>query len=119
MFYELDNRVFRRRDVLLDRNQTGFLFVLNPERLPILETKKAVDLLDQYDLVVSTLIINKVLPEEADGDFIMERKKHEKQYIELIKETFTKQQLIFVPLFSQDIISEKQLVLFSEYFGKG
>ena len=113
------SRFSKAREVLLDKNQTGFIFVLNPERLPILETKKAIELLNKYDLVVSTLIINKVLPEEADGDFIMERKKHEKQYIELIKETFTKQQLIFVPLFSQDIISEEQLALFSEYFRKG
>ena len=110
------SRFSKAREVLLDKNQTGFIFVLNPERLPILETKKAIELLHKYDLVVSTLIINKVLPVEADGDFIMERKKHEKQYIELINETFTKQQLIFVPLFSQDIISEKHLVLFSEYF---
>lgn len=113
------SRFSEAREVLLDKKQTGFIFVLNPERLPILETKKAIELLNKYDLVVSTLIINKVLPEEADGDFIMERKKHEKQYLELIKETFTKQQLIFVPLFSQDIISGKQLELFSEYFGKG
>ncbi|QUW22661.1 ArsA family ATPase [Sporosarcina sp. Marseille-Q4063] len=113
------SRFSEAREVLLDKKQTGFIFVLNPERLPILETKKAIELLNKYELVVSTLIINKVLPEEADGDFIMERKKHEKQYIELIKETFTRQQLIFVPLFSQDIISEKQLALFSEYFGKG
>jgi arsenite/tail-anchored protein-transporting ATPase len=113
------SRFSKAREVLLDKKQTGFIFVLNPERLPILETKKAIELLNKYDLVVSTLIINKVLPVEADGEFIMERKKHEKQYIELIKETFTKQQLIFVPLFSQDIINEKQLALFSEYFGKG
>jgi arsenite/tail-anchored protein-transporting ATPase len=113
------SRFSEAREVLLDKKQTEFIFVLNPERLPILETKKAIELLNKYDLVVSTLIINKVLPEEADGNFIMERKKHEKQYIELIRETFTKQQLIFVPLFSQDIVSEKQLALFSEYFGKG
>ena len=49
----------------------------------------------------------------------MERKKHEKQYVEMINETFMKQQLIFVPLFSQDIISEEHLALFSEYFRKG
>ncbi|WP_172368898.1 ArsA family ATPase [Sporosarcina jiandibaonis] len=113
------SRFSKAREVLLDKKQTGFIFVLNPERLPILETKKAIELLNKYDLAVSTLIINKVLPEDADGDFIMERKKHEKQYIEMIKETFTKQQLIFVPLFSQDIISEKHLALFSEYFRKG
>ena len=108
-------RFSEARMILLDAEQTGFIFVLNPERLPILETKKALELLDSYDLHVTTLIINKVLPEEADGDFIMERKKHEKKYVKLINETFIKQQLIFVPWFSQDIISKKQLELFSDY----
>ena len=107
------------RKVLLDPEQTGFIFVLNPERLPILETKKALDLLDNYDLHVTTLIINKVLPDEADGDFIRERKKHEVKYVRLINETFSKQQLIFVPWFSQDIISGSQLELFSEYLQEG
>lgn len=107
------------REVLLDAEQTGFIFVLNPERLPILETKKALELLDSYGLRVTTLIINKVLPKEADGEFIMERKKHEKKYVKLINETFVNQQLIFVPWFSQDIVSKKQLELFSEYLQEG
>ncbi|WP_438312496.1 ArsA family ATPase [Sporosarcina sp. FA9] len=106
------------RKVLLDEKQTGFIFVLNPERLPILETKKAIELLNKYNLHVTMLIINKVLPESADGNFIMERKKHEKQYVDKINKTFTQQQLIFVPLFSQDIVSKKQLELFSEYLLK-
>ena len=44
------SRFSKAREVLLDKNQTGFIFVLNPERLPILETKKAIELLDKYDL---------------------------------------------------------------------
>ena len=105
--------------ILLNEEETGFIFVLNPERLPILETKKALELLHQYHLHVKTLIINKVLPEEADGEFLMERKKHEQKYLELIKETFPKQELIFIPLFSQDIISMEQLELFSRQFTEG
>jgi len=108
-------RFSEARKVLLDAKQTGFIFVLNPERLPILETKKALELLESYGLLVTSLIVNKVLPEEADGDFIMERKKHEKKYVRLINETFIKQQRIFVPWFSQDIISKQQLELFSDY----
>jgi arsenite/tail-anchored protein-transporting ATPase len=116
---ERQERFSKARDILLDQNETGFIFVLNPERLPILETKKALDLLDKYHLHVKTLIINKVLPEEADGEFLMERKKHEQKYLKLIVETFPKQQLIHIPLFSQDIISKTQLELFSNHFEKG
>ncbi|AQU78130.1 MULTISPECIES: ArsA family ATPase [Planococcus] len=116
---ERQERFSKARDLLLDEKETGFIFVLNPERLPILETKKALDLLHQYHLHVKTLIINKILPEEADGKFLMERKKHEKKYLQQIEETFPKQKLVQVPLFSQDIISKTQLELFSEYFQKG
>jgi len=109
-------RFSKARDILLSEKQTGFIFVLNPERLPILETQKAIELLHKYDLHVKTLIINKVLPEEVDGAFFQERKKHEKKYTELITDTFTKQQLIYIPLFSQDIVSKNHLELFSKYF---
>lgn len=116
---ERQERFSKARDLLLDEEKTGFVFVLNPERLPILETKKALDLLHNYHLHVNTLIINKVLPEEADGEFLMERKKHEKKYMQQIEETFLKQKLVYVPLFSQDIVSKTQLELFSEYFKEG
>lgn len=116
---ERQERFSKARDLLLNEKETGFIFVLNPERLPILETKKALDLLHKYQLHVKTLIINKVLPEEADGEFLMKRKKHEKKYVHQIEETFSEQKLVYVPLFSQDIISERQLELFSEYFKEG
>ena len=116
---ERQERFSKARAILLNEKETGFIFVLNPERLPILETKKALELLNKYDLHVDTLIVNKVLPAEADGTFLMERRKHEKQYVELIEETFGKQQLIYIPLFSRDITSKEQLELFSEHFRKG
>ena len=116
---ERQERFSKARDILLDEKETGFIFVLNPERLPILETKKALELLHKYHLHVKTLIVNKILPEEADGEFLLERKKHEKKYVELIEQTFTKQQLIYIPLFRQDIISKTQLELFSEHFEEG
>ena len=112
-------RFSKAREILLNELQTGFIFVLNPERLPILETKKAIELLGNYDLKVSTLIVNKVLPEEVDGDFMMERKKHEQQYINQIEKTFLEQKLLYVPLFSKDIVSREQLTRYSHYFEEG
>ncbi|ASN05949.1 ArsA family ATPase [Virgibacillus necropolis] len=107
------------RKILLDPNQTSFVFVLNPERLPILETKKALSLLDDYHLHVKTLLVNKILPENPEGEFLGKRKEHERQYITMIEETFTKQELVYIPLFSNDITDKQQLENFSEYFRKG
>ncbi len=112
-------RFSKAREVLLDGKVTGFVFVMNPERLPILETRKAIELLDKYHLHVKTLIVNKVLPDDVDGDFLLQRKGHEQQYMNTIRDTFTKQQLIYVPLFSRDIMDKQQLNDFSKYFVKG
>src|SRR5699024_3666548 len=91
-------RFSRARDILLDGSVTGFIFVVNPERLSILETKKAVELLDDYHLHVETIIVNKVLPVDVEGDFFSQRKTHEKRYLDMIKDTFSHQELIYVPL---------------------
>ncbi|MFC4556906.1 ArsA family ATPase [Virgibacillus kekensis] len=112
-------RFSKAREVLLDGGITGFIFVMNPERLPILETKKAIELLDKYHLHVKTLIINKILPAEADGEFLGQRKEHEQQYLKMINSNFTGQQLIKVPLFSSDITSKGLLKQFSDYFTEG
>ncbi|MFD2043907.1 ArsA family ATPase [Ornithinibacillus salinisoli] len=109
-------RFSKAREILLNPSTTGFIFVLNPERLPILETKKAINLLDKYHLHVKSLLINKVLPEQSDGGFFLKRKQHEKKYITMIEETFSNQHLIYIPLFPHDITSEEQLDQFSNHF---
>lgn len=108
-------RFKKARHLLLDNEQTGFVFVLNPERLPILETKKAIALLGQYGLFVSTIIINKRLPKEVSGSFMEARKQHEAGYLRTIEAEFQAQKKIYIPLFSQDIIHEQQLRAFSHY----
>lgn len=112
-------RFAKAREILLNTKETGFIFVINPERLPIEETKKALELLDKYHLHVKTLIVNKVLPDDVDGKFLLQRKEHEKQYLSMIKDTFDQQQLVYIPLFSYDIINEQQLAVFGNYYEEG
>lgn len=112
-------RFSKAREVLLDPKQTSFVFVLNPERLPILETQKALELLDKYHLHVKTLIVNKILPDNPEGEFLSNRKKHEGKYVSLIEKSFSKQELLYVPFFSNDITDKQQLEQFGSYFQKG
>src|SRR5699024_8494746 len=79
-------RLAKARELLLDSNQTEFVFVLNPERLSILETEKAIGLLEQYRMQVTSLIINRVLPDDVDGAFFQERKRQEAAYLDLINQ---------------------------------
>ena len=113
---ERQNRFKKAREILLESDKTGFVFVLNPERLPILETKKAIDLLDQYHLHVNTIFVNKVLPDEADGTFLEQRRQHEKQYLQDIEEIFQKQRKIHIPLLPHDITTLDALDAFSAHY---
>lgn len=112
---ERQARFKQAREIMLDDKQTGFIFVLNPEQLPILETKNAIRMLDKYHLHVKTLIVNRVLPNDDEGEFFKQRKKHEQKYVEKIQQTFADKQLFFVPFFSHDIINVQQLEKFSTY----
>lgn len=93
------------RGILMDATQTGYIFVLNPERLPILETEKAIKLLDQYHIHVKVLIVNKVLPDEIKETFFQKRKAREMEYIEEIEAIFKKQEKLYIPLLEEDISS--------------
>ena len=65
------------RNIILNKEMTGFIFVLNPERLPIIETANALKLLNKHDIAVDKLLINKFLSEEIDGEFLKKRKRIE------------------------------------------
>lgn len=112
---ERQSRFEKVRKIMLQSEQTAFIFVLNPERLPILETKAAIGLLDKYHLHVNTLIVNKVLPASVDGMFFQKRKDHEQKYVNEIEKTFHDKRLIYIPLFYHDIIDKEELEQFSSY----
>ncbi|MDW0114971.1 ArsA family ATPase [Sporosarcina saromensis] len=111
---ERQQRFIRVRELLMDCQTTGFLFVLNPERLPILETEKAIDLLHRHSLEVKSIVVNKVLPEHVEGAFWNERKAHEQKYLEMIEQSFNEQEILYVPLLQRDITSFEDLAVFSE-----
>lgn len=112
---ERQQRFSAVREIMLDGSKTGFVFVLNPEQLPIKETKTALEMLDQYHLHVKTLIVNRVLPEQVEDDFLKERKKLEAKHLQNIEETFHDKQLIYIPYFAYDIINYDNLKEFSSY----
>lgn len=111
---ERQHRFARVRELLMDQQTTGFIFVMNPERLPILETEKAIQLLNRHSLQVKSIVVNKMLPVQVEGEFWNERKEHERKYVEMIERTFKNQDILYVPLFQRDIASFEDLAQFSE-----
>jgi arsenite-transporting ATPase len=97
-------RVFQKaRRLLLDAESTAFVLVLIPERLPILESKKAVAALEKFGVPLVGLVVNRVLPEGPIGEFLEERRRQEHEYLAQIEDEFSQVPRIRVPLFPRDV----------------
>ncbi|MEJ2678206.1 MAG: TRC40/GET3/ArsA family transport-energizing ATPase, partial [Gemmatimonadota bacterium] len=91
------------REIVTDASRTAFVFVITPERLPILETRKAVAALGRSKVPVSGLIVNRVLPADAGGEFLARRREREAGYLAEIDEVFGNLPRLRVPLFDSDV----------------
>jgi arsenite-transporting ATPase len=96
-------------DVLRDRRLAAFVLVLVAERLPIEETARAVDALDSAGLHVDALIVNRVLPDELEGEFYRGRLAQERSYRDEIDRRFTRIPRVTVRQFSSDVRSLSDL----------
>lgn len=93
----------KARETLIDKNMISFVFVLNAERLPIEETKKAVSILEKYKIPVNDVVVNRILPDTASDEFWKARKELEKKYLQEIEETFKDKEIIKIPLLNSDV----------------
>lgn len=91
------------RKILLDQGKMSFSFVLNAEKMPIEETKKAVALLRSYKIPVGRVFINKILPSVSADDFWQHKKNQEALYIEKIKREIKVDEYLQIPLFASDM----------------
>jgi arsenite-transporting ATPase len=99
----------RRRKFLVAREQltnaeaTAFTLVVNPDKLSILESTRVADLLGRFDIPVSTLIINRVLPDGSTDKFLQARHRQEQIHRKEIDRTFTNIPRVAIPLLEHDI----------------
>ncbi len=98
----LDN-VTKAKKIMIDDKKMSFVFVLNAEKLPIEETKKAVVMLEKYDIKVDTLVVNRIFPEKIEDDFFKKKKEQETKYLEEINESFKGKNIIKIPMLSSDM----------------
>ncbi len=101
---ERRGRFQRAREILIDAARTSFVFVVTPERLPIWETEKAVASLTKYRIPVGAVVANRVLPEEAVGEFLERRREREELYLERINRAFEAFPILRVALQESDVV---------------
>lgn len=113
------NKFEKARNILIDSENMEFIFVINPEKLPILETKKAIDVLTKYRIPVAGVVVNRTIPDEFchGNEFWSKRKLVERQYMDIINTDFAGKILTILPLLDEDIKGDT-LNIVAEHFIK-
>jgi arsenite-transporting ATPase len=104
-----EERFRRARDFIVDAQAATFIFVVNAEKLPILETKKAITILTKYHIPVGGIIVNRLLPDGEEGAFWTRRRNLERQYLAEIQQEFGPLVLAKLPLLPDDIYGREAL----------
>lgn len=96
-------RLKELRARLMSGRTTAFVLVLIPERLPIEETSRAIDQLDEAGVKIGGLVVNRVLPEHSTDEFLTARRHQEKRYLDEIASRFSKHKRMYLPQFASDV----------------
>jgi arsenite/tail-anchored protein-transporting ATPase len=100
---ERRRRFARARRLLLDPEVTAFVLVLIPEKLPILESAKTLEVLRRHKVPVAGVAVNRVLPDEPLGAFLESRRGQEAEYLARIEREFAALPRVRVPLLPTDV----------------
>lgn len=96
-------RLFHRaRRLLLDAATTAFVFVLTPERLPILETRRAVAALTATGVPIAGAIVNRILPPLENG-FLRQRRDQEARHLAGLADDLPGLPMLRLPMLPNDI----------------
>src|SRR6266508_4601361 len=97
----IKGRINASSSILTDRNKTAFFFVVVPEEMIILDTRKAAELFAHFDVPIAGYVINRVLPEELKTqrvpEYLRNRMEMQQRYLAEIDQTLGSQVLARVP----------------------
>jgi arsenite-transporting ATPase len=103
----IKERINASSRILTDKRRTAFFFVLVPEEMIILDTKKAAELFAKFDVPLSGYVVNRVLPPDLGAghipEYLRNRITMQQRYMKDIQSAFGAQVLAYVPEMERDI----------------
>jgi arsenite/tail-anchored protein-transporting ATPase len=93
--------------ILTDRERTAFYFVVVPEQMILVDTKKAAELFSRFDVPIGGYVVNRLIPEELLSDgapgFLRNRFEMQRGQLREIEQSFGQQVLARVPELERDV----------------
>ena len=103
----IKDRINASSRILTDKARTAFFFVVVPEEMILLDTRKAAELFAKFDVPLSGYIVNRVLPADLGAGtippYLRNRIAMQKKYLDDIKISFGDEVLAYVPEMERDV----------------
>src|SRR6266540_741367 len=103
----IKDRIGASSRILTDKQKTAFFFVVVPEEMIILDTRKAAELFAKFDVPIAGYVVNRVLPEELKQqdlpDYLKNRMTMQERYLGDIDRTLGSGVLARVPELERDV----------------
>jgi arsenite-transporting ATPase len=101
------NRINSASRILTDKERTAFFFVVIPEQMILIDTKKAAELFARFDVPIGGYIVNRVLPEELASQkvpaYLRNRMEMQRGQLEEIRSTLGSQVVGHIPELERDV----------------
>jgi arsenite-transporting ATPase len=101
------NRINSASKILTDKERTAFFFVVIPEQMILIDTKKAAELFARFDVPIGGYVVNRVLPEELASQnvpaYLRNRMEMQRGQLEEIHSTLGSQVVGHIPELERDV----------------
>jgi len=91
-------------DLLADSTKTTMRLVMNPEKMVIKESMRALTYLNLYGITVDRITVNRVMPDQSPDPYFQKWRGIQQKYIEQIQEAFAPIPIAEVPLFDDEVV---------------
>ncbi|NTV17240.1 MAG: ArsA family ATPase [Chlorobiaceae bacterium] len=91
-------------DLLADGSKTTMRLVMNPEKMVIKESMRALTYLNLYGITVDRITINRVMPDQSPDPYFQKWRAIQQKYIDQITEAFAPIPITEVPLFDDEVV---------------
>ncbi|MCU0493589.1 MAG: TRC40/GET3/ArsA family transport-energizing ATPase [Chloroflexaceae bacterium] len=95
--------------LLTDPNETSVRLVMNPEKMVIKESQRALTYLSMYGMTVDTVVVNKILPLDQDSGYLNHWKSIQQRYMHEVEHAFTPLPIYRVPYYSEEVVGVAKL----------
>ena len=106
---DLVDELQQLHETLTASGVTTVRLVVNPERMVIREAQRSYTYLTLYDHITDAVVVNRVVPQEAEGRFAEERRAMQAPYLNDIHAMFDPIPILRVEQFSHEVLGLERL----------